>query len=387
MDITRFTPKKPGTLKKIAVQAGQDYAFIPDPLPDKWTIPRSMWQTIVEAHRELARLDGIGRHMPNFELLLRPLQQREAIRSSSLEGTYATPEQLLLFEIDPKEPKSIKDPANAWKEVFNYGRALRIGQKLLSELPISLRFIRELHKILLSGVRGVERNPGNFRKSQVHIGSDRRFVPPPANDAKDCLNELERYIHQKSTIDPLIFCFMAHYQFETIHPFLDGNGRVGRLLLSLMIYEKCELTSPWLYLSGYFDRYKDEYINGLFRVSTHGDWENWITFCLRGTVAASKDAISRFDRLVKLRDTYHNMVRDMGASIRLSQIIEGLFGSPVITIPQTAKTQQISYPTARSDVEKLVELEILKRSEIQKRPEVFFAHKIMDYAYSEFSEG
>jgi Fic family protein len=170
------------------------------------------------------------------------------LKSSSLEGTYATPEQLLLFEIEPREPKSSKDPVNSWREVSNYSRALRIGQDLLSDLPISLRLIKELHKELLRGVRGENKNPGNFRRTQVHIGSDRRFIPPPPTKVKDCLNDLELYIHTENNIDPLIAAFMVHYQFETIHPFMDGNGRVGRLLLSLMIFQNCNLKSPWLYL-------------------------------------------------------------------------------------------------------------------------------------------
>jgi len=386
MDISRFSDGSLGKLQKISIQDQRDYAFIPEPLPESWDIPSAVWPLLVKAREELARLDGVGRHMPNYDLLLRPLQQREAIRSSSLEGTYATPEQLLLFEIDPKEPKSNKDPVNVWKEVSNYGNALRLGQKLLSKLPISLRFIRELHKALMRGVRGFERDPGNFRRTQVHIGSDRRFIPPPANEVTESLNKLENYIHKDSTIDPLVFCFMAHYQFETIHPFMDGNGRVGRLLLSLMIFEKCRLTKPWLYLSSYFDRYKDEYIDRLFKISAHGDWENWISFCLRGTIAASKEAIVRFDSLVKLRDTYQNDIRDLGASIRLFQTIESLFKSPVITIPHIAKIHGISYPTARSDVEKMVEIGILKKTDLQRRPEVFFAEKIMKFAYSEISD-
>ncbi|MBC2710063.1 MAG: Fic family protein [Desulfosarcina sp.] len=383
MDKSRFSDGALGKLQKISIQEEWDYAFIPESLPGSWDIPQAVWPLLVEAREELARLDGVGRHMPNYDLLLRPLQQREAIRSSSLEGTYATPEQLLLFEIDPKEPKSHRDPVNSWKEVFNYGDALRLGQKLLTDLPISLRFIRELHKALMRGVRGFERDPGNFRRTQVHIGSDRRFIPPPANEVTESLNKFENYIHSDSTIDPLVFCFMAHYQFETIHPFLDGNGRVGRLLLSLMIYEKCSLTKPWLYLSSYFDKYKDEYIDKLFKVSAHGDWENWISFCLRGTIVASKDAIVRFDALVKLRETYQNVIR---ASFRLSQIIEGLFKSPIITIPQVARIHNVSYPTARSDVEKMVEIGILKKSEMQRRPEVFFAEKILKSAYSDISD-
>ena len=225
MEKALFNNESMGGLKRITIQDETDWAFVPAPLPTKWQIPNDLWPILAQAREELARLDGIGRHMPNYELLLRPLQHREAIKSSSLEGTYATPEQLLLFEIDPKEPKKQYDKVNAWKEVSNYNAALRLGQKLLNDIPVSLRLLKALHKELLGGVRGQQRAPGNFRKSQVHIGSDRRFIPPPPIEAIQCINNLEEYIHKDTDIDPLIFCFMVNYQFEAIHPFLDGNGR------------------------------------------------------------------------------------------------------------------------------------------------------------------
>ena len=161
-----------GTIKGIKIHGTKDWAFVPSPLPDRWEIPIEIWPLLAKAREELARLDGIGKHMQNHEILLTPLQKREALRSSSLEGTYATPEQLAIFDIEPKEPKSDRDPSNASKEVSNYSKAIRLGQELINTLPFSLRFIRNLHKELLSGVRGHHRDPGNFRKSQVHIGSD-----------------------------------------------------------------------------------------------------------------------------------------------------------------------------------------------------------------------
>jgi len=375
-----------GKLMKINIHGSTDWAFVPYPLPQKWTITNNIWNLLLKAREELARLDGVGRHMPDYKLLLKPLQQREALRSSSLEGTYATPEQLLLFEIDPREPKSQNDPINVWKEVYNYSNALEIGQKLLEKIPISNRLIKELHKNLLSGVRGYQRNPGNFRKTQVHIGSDRRFIPPPPNETIKCLNDLEVFIHKNKEIDPLIFCFMVHYQFETIHPFLDGNGRVGRLLLSLMIYKLCNLTSPWLYLSAFFDKYKDEYINNLFNVSAKADWENWIAYCLRATAHQAKDAIRRFDMLVELKEKYFNTVSHHGDKIRLHTLIDKLFGSPVITKPQATKILNVSYPTAKSDIDILLRSKILSKSNLTQRPKIFFAPDIMKIAYSDIMD-
>jgi Fic family protein len=383
MDRSPFSDKTQGQLVEINIHGSKDWAFVPNSLPEQWKVPEGIWPLLAEAREELARLDGVGRHMPDYELLLRPLQQREALKSSSLEGTYATPEQLLLFEIDPKEPKSRQDRVNSWREVYNYGRALRTGQELLETIPLSLRLFKELHTVLLTGVRGQKSDPGNFRRTQVHIGSDRRFIPPPPQEAIKCLNDLEVYINRDHSIDPLIFCFMVHYQFETIHPFLDGNGRVGRLLLSLMIYKLCKLTSPWLYLSAFFDRYKDEYIDSLFNVSSKGDWNKWIEYCLRATIYQAKDSIARFDRLVELRAKYLKAISGCGGSIRLHTIIERLLAYPVITIPGTARMFHMSYPTARNDIELLVECKILTTSQTSSRPKVYMAGEIMDAAYSD----
>jgi len=383
MDKGLFTDNKLGKLIKINIQEASDWAFVPAPLPSKWEVPIDLWPLLSEAREELARLDGIGRHMPNYELLLKPLQKREALKSSSLEGTHATPEQLLIFEINPREPKSDTARSNEWREVFNYSRALRLGQKLIEDIPVSKRLIKSLHKSLLTGVRGQQRSPGDFRKSQVHIGSDRRFIPPPPLEAIQCLNELEEYIHSEVEIDPLIFCFMVHYQFEAIHPFLDGNGRVGRLLLSLMIFKWNKLNSPWLYLSAFFDKYKEEYISNLFNVSTKGDWSSWIAYCLRATIFQAKDAIKRCDKLVALREKYISNLSQCGGNVRLNQLIDMLFESPVITIPEVSKKLNISYPTAKSDVKILCKSGILSKNTREERPKLFFAIEIFKIAFSD----
>lgn len=384
MDRTFFTQNALGSLVQIGIGAQKDLAFIPDPLPAHWEIPRNLWPLLLNAHKELARLDGIGKHMPNHELLLRPLQQREAIHSSSLEGTYATPKELLLFQMDPREPKSTSDPANAWKEVANYATALKFGQDLLKELPISLRFIRKLHEKLLTGVRGHQRDPGDFRRSQVHIGSDRRFIPPPPGEINKCLDDLEKHVHRKTDTDPLLSCFMVHYQFEAIHPFLDGNGRVGRLLLALMICEACGLSRPWLYLSAYFDRYKDEYINHLFNISAKGDWESWFAYCLRGTLGQASDAIRRLDSLLDLKNKYQqSIVNGGGSSIRLTRTIEKLFEFPLITAPNLAQDHNITYPTAKADIDFLVRVGILAEMETDRRPKAYVAREVVKIAYSE----
>lgn len=383
MDKSLFSPISLGTLKKISVEDGHDWSFIPDSLPQEWEISKELWPSLAKAKEELARLDGVGRHMPgnSSNLLLTPLQKREALKSSSLEGAYATAEELLLFEKLPKEPISEKDKNNAWKEVFNYNKALKVGQQLLEELPLSIRLIKAMHRELLTGVRGANRNPGEFRTNQVHIGSDRRFVPPPAKQAIEALNMLEVQMNSENDIDPLIFSFMVHYQFETIHPFSDGNGRVGRLLLSLMIYKTCKLIMPWLYLSEFFDKYKEEYVDTLFNVSAKGDWHSYLEFCLRATTTQAREAIDRFDSLVKIQQDYQKIIGLSGGSARLNTIIEALFNSPFITIPDVKNILETTYPTAKNDVERLISLGILRQIKEGFRPKIFYAKEIFEVAY------
>jgi Fic family protein len=218
----------------------------------------------------------------------------------------------------------------------------------------------------------------------VHIGAERRFVPPPPHEVMPCLYQLETYIHRETVVvDPLILCFMVHYQFETIHPFLDGNGRLGRLLLSLMIFQRFKLSQPWLYLSAFFEKHKDDYINLLFEVSAKGNWQDWISFCLHGTVVQSKDALARFDRLLALRRQYTDTLSQGGGSLRLSRLVERLFESPAITIPQFAEMCQISYNTAQTDIKKLVDGKILTESDIQERPKIYFASEILRIAFDD----
>ena len=380
MDRSQFTPNQSGLLVPISTHR-KDWAFVPDPLPPTWEIHIDLWPVLAEAKQELARLDGIARTLPNPELLLRPLQSREALRSSSLEGTYATPQELLLFEMQPREPTSDKDPANAHREVANYSSSLRHGLELLNELPFCLRLIRELHRVLLSGVRGRDKAPGEFRREQNHIGSDYRFNPPPPSHLDECLDNFEKELHSEQTrYDPLVYCYILHYQFECIHPFLDGNGRVGRVLLSLMIFKHCGLYLPWLYMSSYFERYKDEYIDNLFRVSTHGDWHKWITFCLRGTISQALDSIRRCHALTVLKESFLQSLDNAGP--RAHPIVEILFTKPVISVPDLTKQFGVSYPTAKSDIDKLVELEIL-RVVPDTYPKLYYCKQIFDIAFGE----
>ena len=312
----------------------------------------NLWPLLLEARTALASLDGTGKHLPNPEIILKPLQQREAQLSSQLEGTITDPKQQVLFQADPRYPVSDTDPANAFREVYNYGRALRLTFDRANPLPLSLRLVKELHFLLMDGVRGSEQRPGEFRTIQNQIGWPvARFVPPPPQHLVEALNAFEKYLHVANGFDPLVKAFLAHYQFETIHPFRDGNGRVGRLLLALTIADWCKLSNQWLYMSAFFEKRKTEYMDLMLGVSTHGDWEAWIKFCLEGVVAQSADAEKRCDKLLKLHRKFHGRLK--GGSVRLSRLVDSLFDSPVISVKQYKKMFGVTYPTARSDLKKL----------------------------------
>jgi Fic family protein len=377
MDIRKFEQNAPG---RIVPSEGGEHAFVPDPLPPAWNFPERLWPLLMEARENLALLEGVGRTLPDSSLLLRPIQRREAIQSSRLEGTYATPRELLLFEIEQKQPTSEGDPANDWREVFNYQQSLQYGTT--TELPLSLRLVRDLHRILLTGVRGKDHAPGEFRRIQVAIGPSYRFVPPPLQYLPDCLDSFEKYLHSANKFDPLVDCFLAHYQFETIHPFRDGNGRVGRVLLAMMIQQRCRLTKPWLYLSEFFEKNRDDYKQRLFDVSAKGAWGEWVEFCLRGTSEQAKATIQRCENLRIIKDDYMQRLGTTGGRVRLNKIVDDLFISPIIELAQLARRLDVTYPTAKSDIERLVDVGIL--AELPDMPvRTFYAPEIYRVAYGD----
>jgi Fic family protein len=359
MDPNEFTNSATGKLIQIPKGPPDvQIAFVPNPLPPDWLWPERLWKLLLEARTCLASLDGTGKHLPNPEILLRPLQGREAQLSSQLEGTITDPQQQALFQADPRYPVSDTDPANAYREVFNYRRALRLRLDGINDLPLSLRLIRELHAILMDGVRGSNQRPGEFRTIQNQIGRPARFVPPPPSYLDPTLDAFEKYLHSDDSFDPLVRAFLAHYQFETIHPFGDGNGRVGRLLLSLTIAEWCRLSGQWLYMSAFFEKRKREYMDLLLGVSTHGSWDLWIQFCLEGVVSQAMDTERRCDKLLAVYRDFHKRLK--GGSVRLSGLVDSLFESPVISVKTVKNKFGITYPTARSDLNKLAALGIVE---------------------------
>ena len=381
MELTRFTEHKTGRVLPIRVGDRQDdWAFVPNPLPPSWTQHPRLWPLIVQAHSQIARLDGIGQNLVDARLLLRPLQRLEALSSNSLEGTFVTPTELLLFEAQ----KSDAAPAGQrrtedWREVLNYDRAIEHGCRLIEQgRELNAALFCELHAMLLAGGRGRDKRPGAFRNTQVYVGVDRRYIPPPADAVAACVADLEAYLGAGDALDPLVRAYVAHYQFEAIHPFHDGNGRLGRLLLSLMIHKWMRLSQPFLYMSEFFDKNRKDYIEKLYRVSTHGEWDEWIEFCLLGTIEQADSSIRRCQELQALKARYQ---QDAGLTgRRMHTLIDRLFSAPIVTIAEIAEEFDVTYHTAQSDVERLVRAGILVQITNQ-RPKAFVAREIFDIAY------
>jgi len=389
VDISRFGENKTGKLVSISTTTGTTYAFIPDPLPLEWEWPERLWPLLLEAHRCLARLEGRAGNLPiqiTPQLLLRPLQNREAQTSSRLEGTITEPVQQMLYRLDPDAPGVDSEARNAQREVDNYGRALRHWLGRRDKLPICRQLVTELHGILMDGVRGANRDPGQFRRLPVQIGRPARFVPPPAERLDALWTDFEEYCNRREKqFDPLVEAFVAHYQFETIHPFSDGNGRVGRVLLAIMIMEWCGLSDQWLYMSPYFEARRDEYMDRLFAVSAEGDWEGWIEFCLKGVVAQAKDAEIRCGKLITLYNDFQERVRNLERSnMRLGGIVDALFDTPVISNRIVRTRFDVSYPTAQADLEKLCGVEILERISVEGvRRTIYYSPEIFNITFEE----
>jgi Fic family protein len=236
---------------------------------------------------------------------------------------------------------------------------------------------------LLGGVRGADKSPGQIRQTQVHIGAGNRFTPPPTTHLTQLIGQLERDIIETATMDPLIQAFMVHYQFEAIHPFRDGNGRVGRLLLALMIYKCCGFDMPWLYLSEFFERNKDEYIDRLYSVSSEAAWLPWVRFCLIGTVEVGKSTITRVQALLAVKQSYEERIKNMNGRDRLIHLVPRLFSSPMLRYRDLQNDLNISYPTARDDIDAMVQAGILAELGRGGNPRTFFAVDIFNIAYGD----
>jgi len=355
------------------------WSFVPAQLPPQIEPTWELAKEIGEADRRLSELAGTARTLPNPHLLIGPFSRREALLSSKIEGTIASLSELLSYEALGEQATKRSDV----REVANYVEALEYGLARVALLPVSLRLMRELHQRLMRGVRGGHVQPGEFRKSQNWIGdpgckiTDATYVPPPVKEMHERLDNFERFIHRDSPLPPLVRLAILHYQFEAIHPFIDGNGRIGRLLITLMLVTEGLLPQPLLYLSAFFERYRSEYYRLLLGVSKHAMWTEWIVFFLRGVAEQSKDAVSRANQLQDLSAHYRERLQKTKASAALIKLAEALFNRPMLTVADAQKILGHSQPSAQRNIDKLVQAGILAEITGRQRGRVFAAPEVM----------
>lgn len=366
---------------KIVPTLNGAWAFVPNPLPPSLDL-RPAIDLLARATLKLGEVAGIGRTMANPYLLVRPLQRREAIASSNIEGTVTSFSDLLLLEAGADEKGRPPDT----REVLNYVRALEHGLDRVGKLPLSLRLIRELHSKLMFGVdklRGGHIVPGEFRRDQNWIGGANlaaaRFVPPPLTHLDEALDAFEKYLHIAEDQRPtnLVDIALIHYQFEAIHPFPDGNGRVGRLLIPLILCERRVLPQPLVFMSPYLERNRNEYIDRLFEVSRRGDWIGWVSFFLRGLYEQSMDTLVRLRKLQDLQQDYRKRIQSPQRSALLLKLLDALFERPIISIPMAAQHLNVTYRAAQQNIEKLRSLGIVEHVPTTMYPMIYRSNGIL----------
>jgi len=359
------------------------WAFLPNKLPPVLEVDWKLAGLLSEAASALAELSGTGRLLHNPHLLIRPYIRREAILSSRIENTIAEMEELVLFEVEEERTPPAR---SAVREVSNYVRAMDYGLKRITELPVSKRLLCELHRILLAEVRGGEstKTPGEFRRSQNWIGrpgatlKDATFVPPPPDEMLEALSDWERYLHDESSEPPLVKCAILHYQLEAIHPFIDGNGRIGRLLITLFLCAQECLSQPLLYLSGFFDQDREAYYDRLLVVSQKGDWRSWIEYFLTGVRQQARSALRDTETVVGLYEQYRSRLKKATrAPVTAALILDELFGNPVFSISRFVKRTGNSFPTTNNGVQFWVKQGLLKETTGQRRHRLFVARELL----------
>ncbi len=361
------------------LQAPEGYSFfVPNPLPPtiKWT--NQLVFALSRADFLLGKLAREGNRLPNPHLLIRPFIFREAVLSSKIEGTRATIGEVLVADAEIEVTQTPDD----LQEVQNYIHTLERGIKRLNDLPLCLRLVKELHKDLMQGVRGFHATPGEFRKSPNWIGTPgcslntAEFIPPNREYLMDCLGSFEKFLHNRQ-LPPLIHIALCHYQFEAIHPFLDGNGRVGRLLITLLLIEEKMLPSPLLYLSAFFEATRSEYYRQLYSLSAKGTWQEWLIYFLNGVALQSEDVLSRAERINALLDKWKIRIAQDESRTSI-KIVEQLAVNPYLSTNKLAKDLNIAYTTASRGIQKLEKLRIVKRINSKKRGQGYCATEIRD---------
>ena len=357
------------------------WTFIPAPLPPALNWTASLVSLAGEAERALTELAVMGRSFPAPHALARSFVRQEAVMSSRIEGTQATLEEIYRYEAGQS---SFLQPNSDAREVHNYAVALDYGLSRLETLPVSLRLIRELHQRLMTGVRGDMWTPGEFRRTQNWIGpagstlETAAYVPPPVEEMTDALAQLERFIHEASDIPPIAHAGLIHYQFEAIHPFLDGNGRVGRLLIILLLRQRELLPQPLLHPSNYFEKHRSEYYARLLAVSQQGRWEEWLTFFLTGIRDQSREASLRVQSLQTLRENYRLLFAGQRNATGLQNAVDFLIGHPIVTVRQVQEGLNLKdYKIAQRHIAKLQDAGVLREITGRSRNRLFRANEIL----------
>jgi len=360
------------------VSQGDYVAFVPAPLPPEIAWTPTLIGALSDADRLIGRLAGEGGRLPNPHILIRPFVRREAVLSSKIEGTQATLGELLAAEAGAVVERSPED----LHEVGNYVVALEHGISRLKKLPVSVRLTRELHEKLMTGVRGHHASPGRFRTVQNWIGkpgstiSTASYIPPPPGEVLPCLASWEKFLHE-SKLPPLVTIALTHYQFEAIHPFVDGNGRVGRLLITLFLIEREILPTPLLYLSAFFEASRRDYYDGLRAISERGAWNNWLEYFLLGVARMSEDALWRAARINQLIAQWQRKVAGESTNNPL-RLVELLGTNPFITTKGAAETLGIAFTTAQRTIERLERARILEQVGEAKRDRVYCAKALLE---------
>jgi len=377
MDYSLFGSRATGKLVP-TIQGEQ--AFVPAPLPPEIDLA-AIFDSYGTAMAGIGILNAKIAQLPNPQLIIRPLQRREALLSSALEGTYTTSDELALLEA------GVEDHASAdTKEVFNYISALTHAVQLMQQLPICHRLIRETHDKLLNGLpsrRGGNKRPGEYKQDQNWIGgltpAKARFIPPPPQETRTAMDQMESFINRANpgTTAPLLEAAMVHYQFETIHPFADGNGRVGRILIPLILLSRNLIGSPVFYPSASLEARKDEYIDRMFAVSAKGEWTEWLRFFLAVCEDTCANSIAIIDRLLTLQNAYRERAMASFRSNNVLILIDHLFSSPVVSTPAVRNLLGVTYRAARMTIGNLEQIGILEKVEGPSMPEYFAARAIL----------
>jgi len=355
-------------------------AFYPNPLRrGMLESDPELERVLSAADRAVGRLDGAGLVVPSPDLFVSMYSRKEALLSSQIEGTQASLIDVLEYEAEPD-----RTPSADVMEVANYQRALHHGLERLGDLPLSNRLLREMHRILMRGVRGERRRPGEFRESQNWIGppgctlEEATFVPPPVDEMQRAMGRLESWLHEDRETPLLLKCGLAHYQFETIHPFEDGNGRLGRLLITLLLVEGGVLARPLLYLSVFLKRHRSEYYDWLGRVRTQGDYEGWLKFFLRGVREVALEATDAARRILSLREEHLARVRSESGSRSAAPLLELLLRTPAVTARSAARRLDVSYATANRLLAEFVSMGLLEEITGGRRNRVFVYRPYLD---------